>query len=352
MAASQDMTARQGVPVLAAVLIVRDEARCIARCLASLAPWVDRITVVDTGSTDATAEIARQAGAEVHHLAWPDDFSIARNHALDLADADWNLVLDADEWIAAGGDALRAWCAGPARLGTICVHSGYDAPGAAAAGAPSPTNRSWLTRLLPRGVRYQGRVHEQPVSALPRRRLDLHVGHDGYFDAQMAGKRDRNRPLLLRDLQDHPGDPYILYQLGQDAEIRHAYPEACDRYAAALDRTAPDANWLHELTVRHLHCLGQAGRAGEAIDLAHELIDIWQDSPDFFFTFGNLLLEQAIVDPAQAIDHWLPMAEAAWERCLEIGECPDLEGSVEGRGSDLAQHNLDVIRSQMAMLAA
>ncbi len=52
---------------------------------------------------DDTVAIARGCGAEVHRLDWPDDFAAARNHALGLADADWHLVIDADEWIVSGG---------------------------------------------------------------------------------------------------------------------------------------------------------------------------------------------------------------------------------------------------------
>ena len=112
---------------IAATLIVRDEARCIARCLESVRPYVDRMVVLDTGSVDGTPELAAACGAEVHHLEWPDDFSAARNHVLDLADADWNLVIDADEWIASGGEQLRRWCRGPARLGMLCIHSAIGA---------------------------------------------------------------------------------------------------------------------------------------------------------------------------------------------------------------------------------
>ena len=50
------------------VMIARDEAPRIARALDSLRPWVDRMLVLDTGSTDDTPSIARAAGAEVHHL--------------------------------------------------------------------------------------------------------------------------------------------------------------------------------------------------------------------------------------------------------------------------------------------
>ncbi|UZK65912.1 glycosyltransferase family 2 protein [Sphingomonas sp. M1-B02] len=333
-------------PTIAAVLIVRDEARCIARCLDSVRPYVDRMLVLDTGSTDATPMLAAAAGAEVHHLPWPDDFSIARNHALDLADADWNLVIDADEWIVEGGDALRAWCRGPVRLGTICVRSGVEGRG------PDCERRSWLTRLLPRGVRYEGRVHEQPISPLPRARIALHLAHDGYLAEQIDRKRDRNGLLLLRELQDRPGDPYLLYQLAKDAEMRGDLPAACTRYAAALDATSHKANWRHSLVVRQLHCLGKTGRREAALALAHAEAPNWPDSPDFYFVLGNLALDQAAAEPAQALEDWLPLAIGAWERCLEIGERPDLEGSLQGCGSHLAQHNLDAARTQMKLFAA
>lgn len=331
-------------PRIAAAMIVRDEARCIARCLDSLRPHVDRMVVLDTGSKDGTPLLAAGCGAEVHHLPWPDDFSAARNHVLALADADWNLVLDADEWIVSGGEKLRQWCGKP-RLGQICVHSATDD------GAPGAERRNWLTRLLPRGVRYQGRVHEQPVSRLPRARIALQVGHDGYLAAQRAGKQGRNRPLLLRDLEDRPGDAYLLYQLGKDAEQSGDLADACARYDAALAVTEAGANWRHALIVRLLRCFGRQSRFDDAIALAEAEMAHWADSPDFFFVLGNVVLERATREPAGALEQWLPLAISAFERCLEIGERPDLEGSMQGCGSHLARHNLEAARLRMLQAA-
>ena len=76
-------------------------------------------------------------------------------------------------------------------------------------------------------------------------------------------------------------------------------------------------------------------------------MELWQNSPDFFFTVGNLALNRAMEEPGQALSQWLPLAVTTWERCLDIGERPELEGSVHGRGSHLAQHNLDLVRSQL-----
>src|SRR5512140_1346392 len=117
---------------LALVMIARDEARAIARTLESARPHVDRTIVLDTGSTDATREIAAACGAEVHEFAWGDDFAAARNAALAHSDADWNLVLDADEWIEAGAEALAADslpAGGGGVLGEVRIESRMDQPG-------------------------------------------------------------------------------------------------------------------------------------------------------------------------------------------------------------------------------
>ncbi|MGE7206287.1 glycosyltransferase [Sphingomonas sp. NPDC019816] len=329
---------------IAATLIVRNEARCLARCLTSVACVVDRMVVVDTGSTDDTVAIAKAAGAEVHRLPWPDDFAAARNHALTCSDADWNLVIDADEWIVAGGEALRDFCAGPPQLGRICIASDtQDGTGNA---------RNWITRILPRGVRFEGRVHEQVASSLPRVRVPLHVGHDGYLAEHIAEKRDRNHMLLLRELAEQPDDAYLLYQLGKDAQMRADLPAACDYFTRALAATPAQANWRHALVTTAIPLMSQAGRLNDALTLANAEFGQWPDSPDYFFVLGDVLLDQALADPAQAVGHWLPLAQAAWEQCLTIGERPELDGSVTGRGSHLARHNLEVIRAQLKALAA
>ena len=68
-----------------------------------------------------------------------------------------------------------------------------------------------------------------------------------------------------------------------------------------------------------------------------------------FFLLGNLAFERAGADPAHAASGWLPLAAAAWARCLEIGERPDLESSMHGCGSHLARHNLAAVQAQLAL---
>lgn len=331
---------RGAKPELALVVIARNEERCIARCINSASALVDKMVVLDTGSTDKTMAIAKACGAEVHQAIWTDDFSAARNTALALADADWNLILDADEWIASGAECLRHAVSRLA-VGVVCVRNDLELHGELA------TNNSWIPRLLPRGVHYTGRIHEQPVSDLPRIRLPLVLGHDGYAPERKKAKLGRNRSLLEQELQQHPGDPYLLYQLGKDCAAADENAQACEYYLQAAAKLPAGAGYEHQLVVGTLHCLGRVGQLEQALIYAEAKMNDWSDSPDFFFTLGNLLLDYALIHADQAEAKWLPMAEAAWLRCLEIGERPKLSGSLAGCGSYLASHNLAVIYEGM-----
>ncbi|MCS7301430.1 MAG: glycosyltransferase, partial [Fimbriimonadales bacterium] len=78
-------------------MIARNEAQYLEACLQSVQGVVDEIVLVDTGSDDATPQIAERYGAKVIRTEWRHDFAAARNIALQHATGDWILVLDADE---------------------------------------------------------------------------------------------------------------------------------------------------------------------------------------------------------------------------------------------------------------
>src|SRR5262245_166486 len=84
-------------PQVSLCMIAKNEAANLAACLEPLRDLVDEIVVVDTGSTDETPAIAGQLGARVFDFPWCDDFSAARNAALERGTGRWAFCLDADE---------------------------------------------------------------------------------------------------------------------------------------------------------------------------------------------------------------------------------------------------------------
>lgn len=111
-------------PRLSVIVITKNEAGRLPTCLASVA-FADELIVVDSGSSDGTAELARRMGARVIVTTdWPG-FGQQKQRALAAATGTWVLSLDADEWL----DAVLA----------AAIRGVVDAPGSAngPSGGPS-----------------------------------------------------------------------------------------------------------------------------------------------------------------------------------------------------------------------
>jgi hypothetical protein len=210
---------------LAACMIVRDEIDCLERCLDSLMPWVDQIVIVDTGSVDGTWELVKLRAHRYRQVVWTDHFADARNHALDLVEADWVLVVDADEHLRSGGSELRTAIEDPNLLAAeICLENQLDG---------GDVGRFWAARLFRSrpDIRYTGRIHEQVAGAIrdcvaaearwQTRRLSTVLQHDGYLEQnfEKKGKAERNIRLLERSMAELPADApvhqrvYLEYKL-------------------------------------------------------------------------------------------------------------------------------------------
>lgn len=80
-------------------MIVKDEAKVLERCLDSLAPCMDEIIIVDTGSVDRTKEIAGKYTDQIFDFVWTGSFADARNFAASKATKEYIYTADADEYL-------------------------------------------------------------------------------------------------------------------------------------------------------------------------------------------------------------------------------------------------------------
>jgi glycosyltransferase involved in cell wall biosynthesis len=240
-------------PTISLCVIARDEEGFIGDCLASARPFVDEIVVLDTGSTDATIDIARSYGARIGNFEWRDDFAAARNAAIALARCDWIFMLDADERLQLeSGPPLRQFLnANPSRPAVLQIYSPrIESREDASASDPLIT---FHARIFPRmpGLRYIGAVHED-VAFLPDpgrangARLDfVRITHLGYLAEVVAarGKFARNRRLLLLETVARPEDPRPWYFLGMDELIANRPAEAADYFRRSLARGPNRPTW-------------------------------------------------------------------------------------------------------------
>ena len=90
--------------MLSVVIIAKNESVNLPRCLASVKDLADEVVVVDSDSTDGTADVAASWGATVHQRAFTT-YADQKNWAADQATQPYVLSLDADEVV---GEALLA----------------------------------------------------------------------------------------------------------------------------------------------------------------------------------------------------------------------------------------------------
>ena len=219
-------------PLLSIGMIVKNEIRCIERCMEALRPLRESVScelvIADTGSTDGTREIAEQYADIVFDFPWIDDFSAARNAVMDRCSGRWFLSIDADEYLAPNIDEL-------CDLLQKSESSGPDVYLITVRNYLTPEMREGLCsdflilRIARLGseIRYQGRIHEsfrkngekfslEQIGMLPN--IVLH--HDGYAlesDKARKDKTKRNLDLLDKELEERPDDLICLGQCIESA---------------------------------------------------------------------------------------------------------------------------------------
>ncbi|MGD1083200.1 MAG: glycosyltransferase family 2 protein [Verrucomicrobiota bacterium] len=319
-------------PRLSLAMIVKNESRCLARCLQSVRAIADEIVLADTGSTDDTTKIAREFGAKISHFQWMDDFAAARNYALARTAGDWILVLDADEWASENlADEIPAFARGGAAVGLLKIVSDFRRENQLF------RSQCFVARLFPRGARFEGRVHEQLISPLPRVPLRGDLWHDGYLELQKA---DRNMKLLRAELERQPDHIYFLFQLAAEHNSLGQPEEAFGCLQKAFGRVKPGDPSAPSIAVDFLYTAMKLKKFGAGLEVVAWADQHLPDYPDFFLVRGLFFMNLIRGNPAQYASR-LPEIERSFQRCLALGEEPSRR-SVRGAGTFLASHNLGV----------
>lgn len=235
-------------PLLALVMIVKNEARSIRALAESLLPFIDRWTILDTGSTDGTQAIVREVFANVEGELIEEpfvDFGTTRNRALELAGdkAVFTLMLSGDETVQ-GAAALRAFCEkhrdakGPQHGAYYTkVHFGtlvYDHARLARAEA---------------GWRYVGVTHEvlqkERTNAPSIRVPDVFIHHDVSHrnDKAMRGRWQLDEKLLAEAHRKQPKDTRTVFYLAQTYENLEQFIKAYQFY----EKRARMGGWPEEV---------------------------------------------------------------------------------------------------------
>jgi glycosyltransferase involved in cell wall biosynthesis len=213
-------------------MIVKNEEKNIAEALDSIDDSIDEIVICDTGSTDRTIDIALTFGATVISREWHNDFSEARNAALEGSSGTLILWLDAD-------DRLKP----QSRHQLVNLVEAAEPQAAAFRVVNIQDNMQGAhfmqVRLFPRirGARFERRIHEQISSSMTRlgvpyvEHQSIVIFHKGYNDpAANRRKAARNKPLILAEIADNQDSPVLLLSLADCHMILGETKEALAAY--------------------------------------------------------------------------------------------------------------------------
>lgn len=224
------------------VMIVKDEAHGIAKTLASLVGAFDHWTILDTGSSDGTQGIVREALHDYPGSLYEEpfiDFAASRNRALELhgTTTTFTLMPDSDDYLVGPTDALRTFCE-ERKVARTPHDDAYLIE--IRRGSMSWGSLSYHLPLLLRSTarwRYRGRVHEcvgGPKGALPATvrvpRVALHQDAAERSAEASQARWLRDLDLLREDLARDPKNARAAFYLAQTLECLGRREEALEAY--------------------------------------------------------------------------------------------------------------------------
>lgn len=297
-------------------IIAKNEEDNIGYCLSHLKSVADEQVVVDTGSTDNTVEIAKELGAKVFHFEWINDFSAARNFALEKAKGDWIIFLDCDEYFTDNSIPLIK--------GYIKkIHGNRNINGIVSELLNIDKDKkviSSVKNISPRifrnkkSVRYKNKVHEVLRDTKSKdanlnvvcidASNDIKILHTGYDKniVQEKNKNDRNISLLMKELDENPTDSKLNLDISKSLYMNEQYKESYD-YALLALKYMDDNKDLHyypeiyNIVLINMYILGYSY---DEIKLMFEKsISKYPKYPDYYRVMGLAALRNK--DPKEAI---------------------------------------------------
>lgn len=309
-------------------MIVKNEERCIERCLDSVASIVDEIIIVDTGSTDRTLELIKKYEVKLYHYVWDNHFANARNYAIDQAKGDYILHLDADEWLEDPHGVINHSLEND--IYYIPIRNELEG------GLAEVHKFPRLFRRIPE-LRYHGALHEQIDIGQNWHRSSMVLSkaliyHDGYLQQIISrkNKNDRNLSILLAEIEEKP-TPFNYYNLGQQYFANGDFMKAVEAYKKSYS-FGNQYTFTKRLLVGLIQSLISLKKYAEALAIAEDSFILYPDYVEFKYYEGLIYKELG----------YLPDATECFKLCINMGDSdPSINfNTYEGTGSYLAYARL------------
>lgn len=306
-AAQTQASANTGPIRLSQCMIVKNEEDDIERALSWGRDIMCEQIVVDTGSTDRTVEIAERMGAKVYHFKWINDFSAAKNYAIEQAKGNWIAFCDADEYLDEKSvAALKQFLAkanANAKGNAAIVRSklvNYDDDGTI---FHFCTQGRFFTNH-PK-LRYVGAIHEdlyflgeKSTHTVYDATAEITIHHTGYASKTVAAKAkgQRNIEALRAELEKNPNEIVYKGYLAESLRLMQQLDESTPLFEEVVNTDPsqyyhPHFNNIYSNAFRYL--MDAYSRTHEPLDkieaLHKKAVEAYPDIPDVDYYMGNAI---------------------------------------------------------------
>ena len=290
------MTEQKKAPRLSACIIMRDAAEDIAECLESLVGLVDEFIVVDTGSVDDSREIAAKYAGKVYEFPWRDDFSAAKNYAIEQATGDWIIFLDSDEALTEDTRKnLRSVISLVEKKMDLIVVYRYNVCSDSRVPSREDDEAGRIFRRDP-ALRYHYTIHEC-LHFLDGRELRgvrippnlLAIWHKGYSPERVERKTWRNIKLLEEYRETGRPKLFLYYYLAAEYGDVGEYEKMAEFAEISVrqeDAPGGDASLPYRRLYEARQHLGDEEGTLRALEQA---MGKFPGHPEFFAAYGKLL---------------------------------------------------------------
>lgn len=255
-------------------LIVKNEASYLKKCVDSVKDIVSQTVIVDTGSTDETFKIAQSLTEECHQIHFQNDFSLARNYALQYVKTPWILFLDADEsFESIDADNLLNYVKQAPSNVWGCQVMRYNFFGT---GGWYTSKNLKLFRNIP-AIKFDGTVSESVTQSIKKNGGEIvdapvllnHYGHCRNVESRNI-KAHYYFKLMQEEIDRQPSNSRLMGYMGMILRTLGRFEEALEIAKKGVSLT-PDSTHSHYCLAQVLRSIGNVKEALHHYNKALEL---------------------------------------------------------------------------------
>lgn len=307
-------------PILTISVLISNHIERVKRCLDSIQPILDKISseliLTDTGCDVATRQLIEQYADSVIEYKWNDNFAEARNVGLKIAQGEWFLWIDDDEWFDDASAIITFFESG--------VYKQYSLAYYYQRNYTNNEGTHYEDFRVQRMVRNNKEIHfiysiHEVITGIDQGDAyvcDAYVNHFGYVGTMedRMNKAKRNLKLLCKEREDRPNDLHIMTQMLQCYEGLEQWNEMLDVVTEGLHCESGiigDDEMYNTLYVYHILALQKMGDIEEALHIGKRYL--LSGVVNEYNCAGIIRLLVTILYNEQKWEELLKAAENYWE---------------------------------------